>query len=230
MANVLVIADTQEPFSHVDYFAFVKAVNSKYKCDVFVHVGDEVDFHALGQWDHDPDGYSPGHELAEAIKAMAKWYKEFPRMKMCTSNHTARPFRKAFKAGIPMGFLKEYREFLRAPAGWEWRDFWEIDGVLYEHGEGFSGREGAVKCAEGNMQNTVIGHIHSHAGIQYKANSKHLFFGMNVGCGIDKDAYAFKYGKMHKTKPVLSCGVVINGQPILVPMKLNRRGRWIGRL
>lgn len=230
MATVLAIADTQEPFAHPDYHDFCVTVKERYKCNVVIHVGDEVDFHALGQWDHDPDGYSAGHELEQAIISMQKWYKSFPKVRVCTSNHTARPFRKAFKAGIPLAFLREYREFLRAPKTWEWKDYWEIDGVVYEHGEGFTGRQGAIKAAEGNMQSTVIGHIHSEAGIQYLANSKHLIYGFNVGCGIDKDAYAFRYGTLFKKKPVLGCGVVIDGLPIFIPMRLNKRGRWIGRL
>ena len=43
---------------------------------------------------------------------------------------------------------------------------------------------------------------------------------MQVGCGIDHDAYAFAYAKAGK-KPAIGCGVVIGGTTaIAIPMKL----------
>lgn len=228
--TVLVIPDTQFPFEHVDMFDFLKAVVKKYQPNDFVHIGDEVDLHAMSNFDHDPDGYSAGHELKEALKKMHILYKIFPKMKVCTSNHTARPFRKAMKHGIPKAFLRDYHEFLEAPKGWEWADKWEIDGVVYEHGEGQSGANGALKAALGNMQSTVIGHLHAFAGIAWSANPRHLIFGFNCGCLIDNKAYAFAYGKNFKNKPILGCGVVIKGIPIFIPMILNTKGKWTKEL
>lgn len=228
--KVLVISDTQDPFSHPDYLPFLKAVSKKHKVDEIVHVGDEVDFHALSFFDPDPDGFSPGHELQAAIVNLKKLYKVFPTVKVCVSNHTARPLRKAFKYGLPKAFLKDYSEFLQAPKGWRWADYWEVDGIRYQHGEGYSGPQGALKAALTNMQSTVIGHIHAHAGVLYSANPKHLIFGMNVGCLINKDAYAFAYGKHIPSKPIISCGVVIDGLPLVIPMPMTAKGRWTGKL
>lgn len=230
MSRVLVISDTQAPFEHPDALPFLKAVADKYKTNAVVHVGDEVDFHAISDWDADPDGMSPGDELKKAIQNLRGFYKAFPKAKVCTSNHTARPLRRAFKQGLPKAFLRDYSEFLEAPKGWKWADSWEIDGVKYQHGEGYSGPMGALKAAQGNMQSTVIGHIHAHAGILYSANPKHLIYGMNVGCLINKDSYAFAYGKHLVSKPIISCGVVLEGLPILVSMPMDSKGRWTGRL
>lgn len=230
MSKILAIPDTQFPFAHQDVFEFLKAVKKKYKPDIIVHVGDEVDMCALGDWDSDPDGMSAGDELKAALKDMHKLYKIFPDVYVCTSNHTARPFRKAFKHGIPRAFLKDYGDFLEAPKGWKWADNWEFDGVVYEHGEGQSGKDGAINAAKGNMQSTVIGHIHSFAGIQWLANDKHLIFGFNVGCLIDRHQYAFAYGKKFKNKPILGAGIIDNGIPVYVPMLLNSKGRWVGAL
>lgn len=228
--KVLVIPDLQEPFAHKDALEFVKAVAKKEKPSIFVNIGDEADFHALGDWDHDPDGYSAGDELKECIKKLTKWYQAFPNMLVCTSNHTARPFRRAFKHGIPRAFIRDYHEFLQAPMGWKWADYWEIDNVVYEHGEGFSGRDAAIKAAQGNMQSTVIGHIHAFAGIQWSANSKHLIFGFNAGCLIDRHAYAFRYGAKQKNKPILGVGIVDKGLPRFIPMQLDGKGRWNGTI
>jgi hypothetical protein len=230
MSRVLCIADNQAPFTHKDYLRFLIAVAKKYKTNVVVHVGDEVDHHALSDWDHDPDGMSAGDELKSALSVLSGFYKAFPKMLLCESNHTSRAFRKAFKAGIPKAYLKDYREFLGAPKGWQWNHKWEIDGVIYKHGLGYSGRNGAINAALDEMKPTVIGHLHAHAGILYWANQDALLFGMNVGSGIDVTAYAFEYGKHMRYKPILSCGVVLNGVPQLIPMLLNKRGRWGGGL
>lgn len=230
MSKVLVISDTQIPFHHKDYLPFLRAVSKKYTINEVVHIGDEVDFHSISSFDANPDGYSAGDELKAAVKEMKKLYKLFPNVKACTSNHTARPFRKAFHHGIPRAFLRDYAEFLEAPKGWSWKDEWEIDGVLYQHGEGFSGRNGAIKAAEKNSQSTVIGHIHAFAGIEYSATPKYLIFGMNVGCLIDKDAYAFAYAKHMSNKPIISCGLVLEGRPVLVTMPMTSAGRWTGKL
>ncbi len=227
---VLVIPDLQIPFEHSQAFEFLAAVKKKYQPTQIVCIGDEVDQHALSDYDSDPDGYSAGHELVEAIKRMKILYRMFPVVKVTTSNHTARIFRKAFKHGIPKAYLKDYQEFMEAPKGWIWKDHFEIDGVIYEHGEGFSGQQGALKAALGNMQATVIGHLHSFAGIQWAANPRHLIFGFNVGCLIDKDAYAFAYGKKLKNKPILGCGIVDKGIPVFVPMILDNSGKWGGKL
>ncbi len=230
MARVLIISDTQFPFHHPDAFLFLQALKKKYRPDEVVHAGDEVDFHALGDWDHDPDGYSAGQELEHAIEAMYGLYAIFPEVKACISNHTIRPLKKAFKAGIPRKFMRDYHEFLEAPAGWKWKDYWEIDGVRYEHGEGVSGQNGHIKAAKENRQSTVIGHIHAFAGVNWSGSPNDLIFGMNVGCLIDKNAYAFKYGKHFRNKPILGSGVVLDGVPQFVPMILNKHGRWNKKL
>jgi len=227
---VLAIPDLHCPFEHKDSLRFLKAVKDKFKPTAVVCLGDEIDAHALGDYDHDPDGMAAGQELDVAIQHLQPFYKLFPKTLVCTSNHTARPYRQAFKHGIPRAFLRDYAEFLKAPKGWKWADSWDVDGVVYEHGEGFSGQSAAIKSAQGNMQSTVIGHIHAFAGIQFSANSKHLIFGFNAGCLIDRHAYAFAYGKKIKSKPILGCGIITSGVPTFIPMLLNSKGSWTGSL
>lgn len=227
---ILVIPDLHCPFQHKDALEFLKLVKAKHKPNEFICVGDEVDAHALSDYDHDPDGHSAGHELEASIEALQGYYKEFPDMKVCTSNHTSRPFRRAMKFGLPKAYLRSYGEFLQAPKGWTWGDKWEVDGIIFEHGDAHSGKNGALSAAQGNMQSTVIGHIHSFAGIAYYANPKHLIFGFNAGCLIDKDAYSFAYGAKIKTKPIIGCGVITRGIPQFIPMTLNKQGRWAGKI
>jgi hypothetical protein len=228
--TVLCIPDCHIPFHHKDAFKFLAAVKRKYAPKEVVHLGDLEDWHSISMHDHDPDGLSPGYELQALRKAVKPLFKLFPKLKICTSNHGDLPLRRAFKFGMPSELIKSHKDILGAPKGWDLAESWEVDGVIYEHGESFSGQQSAIKSANANMQSTVIGHIHAFAGIQYSANQKHLIFGFNVGCLIDRTAYAFAYGKKIKAKPILGCGIVKDGVPTFIPMKINGRGRWTGKL
>jgi hypothetical protein len=227
---VLAIPDIHFPAHHPDLFKFLKAVKKKFKPSEVVCLGDEIDAAGLGDWDKDPDSASPGDELKASVALMVKLYDIFPKVKVCISNHTDRIYRKPFKAGIPKALIKSYADILQAPEGWQWNEFWEIDGIIYEHGEGFCGQQGALKAAQANMQSTVIGHLHAYAGIQYYANARHLVWGFNVGCLIDRKNPAFNYSKHIKAKPIIGIGIIEDGIPRFVPMILDKSGRWTGVL
>ena len=231
--TVLIVPDLQLPFHHRDAFDFLKKVRDVYRPHEIVNIGDEVDFHALSDYDHDPDGFSPGDELRAALQHLQKLYKIFPSSKVCISNHTSRPFRRAHRYGIPRAFIRDYSDFLKAPRGWEWRNYWIVDGIRYEHGDALGGGLGktvTTRAALVNQRSTVFGHFHSFAGIHYTASPEDLIFGFNVGCLIDFKTYAFKYAMAHKARPVLGCGIVENGIPTFIPMILNGRGRWVRRI
>lgn len=218
--RVLVIGDIHAPFQHRYYLDFLKETYASWSCDTVVCIGDEVDFHALSKYPQDPNGYGAGDELINAITALRPYYEYFPEVQVVTSNHTARPLKKAFEAGIPTQFLKDYKSFLDAPTGWTWQRSVEIDGVLYHHGEGYSGALGAYKAAMNAMRSTVIGHIHSHGGCTYVQTEFSRIFALNVGCGVDIEAYAFAYGKNCAFKPTLGCGVVLEGkEAYFIPMQ-----------
>ena len=69
--------------------------------------------------------------------------------------------------------------------------------------------------------NLVMGHLHSNAGISIVSTHGQRIWGMNVGCLIDNEAYAFAYNKYTRQKPVLGVGVVVDGglTPIFIPFE-----------
>lgn len=228
--TVMGIGDLQYPFAHSDHMDFLYAVKRRYHPDVIVCIGDEVDFHALSDYDHSPTGMSAGEELTAARKDLGGLYELFPVVKSCISNHTSRPYRRAEKFGIPEDFIKGYRELLAAPRGWEWAQSWKIDDVMYFHGEGLSGKMAHLRAAERLMQSVVMGHLHTNAGIEYSANPFKLIFGFALGCLVDQDKYAFAYARHNIAKPILGCGIVDHGIPMFIPMRLRKDGSWTGRL
>lgn len=230
MATILVIPDIQVPFEHRDALKFLAAVNKKFRPDIVVQIGDLADQHHFSKYNNSTKGKGGKEEMTTAADSLKPLGKMFPKMYICWGNHDLRIFQKAAEAGIDDSLLKSYEEMLQMPKGWKLNDKWEFDGVIFEHGIGRSGSQGAIKAAMANMQSTVIGHLHSHAGILYYANKKTLIYGFNVGALIDDRKYAFEYGRFTSGKSVLGCGIIHNGLPLFVPMILNKDHNWSGVL
>jgi metallophosphoesterase superfamily enzyme len=213
--RVLIIGDLHCPFdldSYVDHC--IKAYND-FNCNAVVFIGDVIDSHYSSFHETDPDGLGGGQELELAINRLAKYYKAFPDAYVTIGNHDRIIMRKAFSSAIPKIWIKEYNDVLNTP-NWKWVDRVVIDGVQYVHGEGGTAR---TKC-RADMQSSVQGHLHTQLYCETYVGQNFRIFGMQVGCGIDFNQYAFAYAKRGK-KPAIGCGVVINGQyGITIPMEL----------
>ena len=74
----------------------------------------------------------------------------------------------------------------------------------------------------------IQGHYHTEFNITYTSNPMSLHWSMMVGCLINDDSLAFAYNKINSARVILGCGIIINGQPKLLPMVLKKGGRWNG--
>jgi predicted phosphodiesterase len=227
--RVGVVGDLHAPFIHPCYRRFLLATFAAWRVDHVHFVGDIVDQHALSFHDHDPNGMSAEDEARSAEPHIKLWHKTFPDATVCVGNHDERHYRVARKNGLPDRYLKGYADVWSTPR-WNWDYEHSLDGVLYEHGTGTSGKDAALNLAIQKRSSVVIGHVHSYAGCKWHANYKSVIFGLNAGCGIDCRAYAFAYGKTFAVRPVLGCGIVIDGEfATFIPMpcgpgeKYNRR-------
>jgi hypothetical protein len=186
--------------------------------DVVVCLGDEIDAHSFSRFPRDPELASGSAEVAAAREALGPWFGRFKRVAVCRSNHAERPYKRAAEAGIPRGFLRAIGEVLDAPRGWQWAESWDFDGVRFFHGDGFSGRDAAIKAAAAIRQSVVIGHVHTAAGVLYSASNGGQLFGLSAGCLVDAEAAAFSYAKHNAARPILGLGLVLDGVPSFVPM------------
>lgn len=218
-----VIGDSHLPFEKEGYLDFCYDVFDFFKVERVIHIGDFIDNHAISFHDHDPDGYSTREEIEVVKNKTQRWFNTFPELVLIKGNHDELPERRLLNAGISSLWLKEIKDVFSFPKGWEVEESLLIDNVLYEHGTGFTGKTGALDKAKLERLSCVIGHSHGFAGVQFHSSKRDTIFGMNVGCGIDKDSYAFKYGKNFKNQPVLSCGVVLEGEQALC---LRMEGKW----
>jgi predicted phosphodiesterase len=225
--SVLVISDLHIPYHHQDAFEFLKALKKKYKPDLIVNIGDELDQHAISMHEHNPDLMSAGDELRQSKKYVTDLEKIFPEMKIVHSNHSSLVYRRALKYGLPKDYLKSYNEFLGVGKGWEWVDDLTItlsDGsrCFFTHGMAAD----VLKVAQQYGMNTVQGHYHTKFSIGYYSNPDALIWGMQVGCLINQKSMAFDYAKNFKSRFIVGCGMILDGQPKLMPMVLDRNGRW----
>lgn len=228
--SILVISDLHIPFEHPDCLKFLKAVKNKYEPKTIVQIGDEVDFHALSFHDSDPDLMSAGDELKQAIKKLKAYTELFPEVTVIESNHGSMVLRKALANGMPKAVLKNYNEILEAPKGWKWQFDLKLDTplgpVYFCHGK--SGAAGRLASQYG--MSCVQGHYHEKAQITYISTPERLMFDAHTGCLADDKSLALGYNKINPKRPIVSLIVIINGIPQIVPMVLNSKGRWIGKL
>lgn len=226
--SVLIISDQHFPYNHPDIIAFLSAIKKKYRPDKVINIGDEVDWHSISFHNHDPDLLSPSDELKTAINRLKPLYKMFPKMDLLESNHGSLVYRKGKVNGLPRHVFRSYRDILGAPKDWRWHFDLTIklsDGTLcyFHHGKSSNG----LKLSQAMGMNVCQGHFHSSFNIQYWANPLGLYWSMQVGCLIDDDSMAFSYNKTTLGRPLIGVGIIIKGQPKLIPMILNKKGRWI---
>jgi hypothetical protein len=208
-APKLIFADVHAPFDHPGFLPFLIDTYKREGCEVVVDLGDRTDQHMFSRFTPEAVAMGALEEYEKACARTRMYFDAFPVGYLCESNHDFRYIRKAAKdAGIPEMFLKSYRELFYVPDAWQIGEEFVLDDVMYMHGEGYSGETGAKRAALDNCMSVCMGHWHGLAGVQYKANARKLFFGMQVGCGIDRVKYAFAYGKHSKDKPILGCGIV----------------------
>ena len=225
--SVLVISDLHIPYHHQDAFDFLKALKKKYKPDMIVNIGDELDHHAISMHEHNPDLMSAGDELKNSRVYVQELEKIFPRMTLVHSNHSSLVYRRALKYGLPKDYLKSYNEFLGVGDGWKWVDDLTVtlsdnSRCFFTHGMSAD----VLKVAQQYGMNTVQGHYHTKFCIGYYSNPDALVWGMQVGCLINQKSMAFDYAKNFKSRFIVGCGMIIDGQPKLMPMVLDKDGRW----
>jgi len=228
--RILVISDLHIPYHHKDSFAFLREIKKLYKPDFVVNIGDLLDFHAISMHDHNPDLYSAGDELKQSRIYIKELETIFPEVTEVDSNHSSLVFRRALKYGMSKEFLKGYGDFLGTKK-WKWVDDLTLtmsnkQRCFFTHGRSAD----ILKVSQTMGMSAVQGHYHTKFVISYWANPDNLFFGMNVGCLINQKSMAFSYAKNFKTRFILGCGMIVEGIPRLMPMVLNNKGNWIGKL
>lgn len=210
--NVVIIGDTHLPFDKEGYLEFCRDVQEAFNCGTVVQIGDLVDYHASSYHETIPEGYSPKDELSFAKQRVKEWEKVFPEMVVTLGTHDYRPHRKMRTGMVAKEWLRSFKEVYDTP-NWEYVDEFHKNGIKYVHG---------TTDAWNNMLNTgcsiVQGHLHTRAGVQWHNLGGKPIFAMQVGTGVNDKAYAFEYASSLPAKSHISCGVIFNGNPVVINM------------
>ena len=228
--KILVISDMHLPYQHKDSIKFLTEIKKEFKPDTVISIGDLLDGHALSFHDSNPDLFSAGHELKKAKEYVRQLEDLFPKLVEVDSNHSSLIYRRALKHGLPREYLKDYGDFLETKK-WQWVDDLTLTmsngkRCFFTHGRSAD----ILKVSQTMGMSAVQGHYHTKFLISWWANPDNLFFSMNVGCMINQKSLAFAYAKNFKTRFIIGCGIIINGIPRLLPMVLNAKGDWIGKV
>jgi predicted phosphodiesterase len=221
-----VISDTHFPACHPAAIDFLMDIFEAWDIQRVVHIGDVSDLHGPSFHDHHPEMPGPLDEFIQArdcIRTLdallheAGWVSAKKPMLVTTGNHDLRPKRVAAVHGITDRFLYELSEVWETP-DWKWDNEWELDGVLYTHGHkgcGGGKHPAMLTLEKGLDMPVVLGHYHTRSGISALAGRKTLRWGMNVGCLVDRLHPAMEYSESGSQKPIMACGVVIDGHPYI---------------
>ena len=226
--RILLVSDMHLPYGHQDTLPFLAYLKAKYKPTRVICLGDELDKHSLSFHSHDPDLASPSDELARALPMIKQLKKMFTKMDILESNHGSLAYRRAKANGIPRGYLKSYNDVLGVDSDWVWHYEMTItlpnkDKVYLHHGKTADIKKLSMSlgmCA-------VSGHYHETFKVDYWANSLGLYWGMNVGCLIDDKSLAFAYNNCNLKRPIVGTGLIVDSQPVLVPLLMDENGSWI---
>tara|TARA_R100001079_G_scaffold110880_1_gene88142 strand:- start:126 stop:902 length:777 start_codon:yes stop_codon:yes gene_type:complete len=224
---ILVISDLHAPYNHPEAVNFLEAIKYKYRPTKILGIGDEVDFHALSFHDTDPELDNAYAELIKARKVIKKIYKLFPKMDLVHSNHGSMLYRRGKVHGIPRHMLKSYNEVLEVGKGWKWHIDYKYQmcngqWLFMTHGL----KKNGLALAKEMGMCVVQGHYHTTFEINYTSSPLSLNWNLACGCLIDDKSMAFAYNKVNSQRVILGCGIIINGQPKLIPMILKKGGMW----
>ena len=226
--RILLVSDMHLPYGHQDTLPFLAYLKAKYKPTRVICLGDELDKHSLSFHSHDPDLASPSDELARALPTIKQLKKMFTKMDILESNHGSLAYRRAKANGIPRGYLKSYNDVLGVDSDWVWHYEMTItlpngNKVYLHHGKAAD----IKKLSTSLGMCAVSGHYHQTFKVDYWANSLGLYWGMNVGCLIDDKSLAFAYNNCNLHRPLIGTGLIIDSQPVLVPLLMDENGAWV---
>lgn len=221
--RILLISDLHIPYHHEKALVFLEGLKRRYEPTRIVNVGDELDKHGMSYHDHNPDLPSAGNELEISEPYIKELESMFPVMDLAESNHGSLHLRKAMTHGIPRRYIRSYNEILGVGPGWKWHNDlvldmseWDVPDVYVHHGK----TKRAILTSKAMSMSHVCGHYHESFGIEYWANPKGLYYGMNIGCLIDDKKLAFAYNKINPHRPIIGTGLIIEGVPVLEAMPL----------
>jgi len=227
--RVGIIGDSHCPVMLDGYAEWCMSIFEQWQVNRIIHIGDLADHHSASFHDSEIGFTDIVGEMEAARDQIQHMQKVFGKnVEVLTGDHDANLARKMKAVGLDPSLLRKQAEIW----GIEWKFYpryhkLQIDDYQIFHGDqGRGGKTPAIAKAEADWTSSAIGHHHTAGGVTWGCNNNSRYWGMSVGCGIDHKHAVMAYGASFAQKPIISCGVVIDGVPYFEPMpKKNKFGR-----
>ena len=236
--NILVIGDTQFPWEHPEYLAFCKKLCKKFKCGRVIHIGDFIDATNWSDYTKDPDVPGITSELYQVRQSFKAWQRAFPKVECIIGNHERRLIRRLNAAGFGESLitLRDVLDIVKFPKDWSLHEQLQVQTrtgeFVFAHGDEVGSVVTPGSTARKYGKSVVRGHFHTRSYVHaYSARTNpFIAYDVVVGCGIDDKAVGFRYNRKDIARPILSAAVVLDGVPYVVPMFINKKGKWDGKV
>jgi hypothetical protein len=229
--RLLVFSDTHFPAQHPDTLHFLETVAECYKPTNIICLGDLVDSHASSMHDHNPDLPSPGEELERTIGLLKYLYKLFPDVVYLRGNHCELFERRALKFGLPRRALRDFRDILELPDGWQVQNDLRLTSGFSEIYFTHFRSSAIMSLAQWESCSAIQGHYHHLHQVCYWRNSSGKML-CNAFCGslVDDRHIAMLYARNNLKRSALGCTMIVAGAFFPIPLETKTNGRWIGVL
>lgn len=213
--RVLVVGDLHFPFARWDLIHELYAFATVYKPDVIVQLGDLIDGKAWSKYGKDPNDLGADQEWDAAETDIHKFYKLFKGYKLVflEGNHCRRIMFRAAEAGLPSRLIPRlHKIFPFKGVIWHMDNTpFEIDGVMYSHGDELIGGGNVKQRAMSQGKSFVQGHTHT-AELHFISTFNHRIFGAIAGCLVDMRSLGMKYAARNLNRCFLGWMTVTDGR------------------
>jgi len=219
---ILAYGDLHAPYQHRHALEFLADINSDYKPDRVINLGDNLDMYSVSQFPKDVNHKDTWNdELKKGRKIIRKLGTIFPNQDIMSSNHCDRAYKKSRVAGVPREFMIPYSEVIGAPPGWKWsRDLTiTVDATREQVYFAHTRTGGSVITSKDLGCTSVLGHSHTKFGMTaFSPKGKRVIYGVDAGCLISNKGAPFSYNKVNRGQPINGCVIIIEGTPRMLPL------------
>lgn len=219
---VLAYGDLHAPYQHKHALEFLADINSTYKPERIINLGDNLDMYSVSSFPKDmshKDTWTD--ELKKGRKVIAKLAKIFPVQEIMSSNHCDRAYKKSRIAGVPREFMMPYNEVIGAPDGWRWHQDLTIttDSTREQLYFAHTKTGGSLVAAKDLGCTSVLGHHHTKFGCTaFRPTIRKTIWGVDAGCLISDKGPPFSYNKITRGRPINGLVIIIEGVPQVLPL------------
>jgi hypothetical protein len=220
---ILAFGDTHFPYHDHRVFDFLNHVDSVYKPDRVIHMGDVLDIYSVSDYPKDADHpHTWKDEIQKARECVKTLAQIFPDLEVMSSNHDDRVYKKSRVSGIPREFMIKYEDVLGAPPTWKWYPHLTLTvdssrrQIFFAHTK----TGGALRTAQDIGKTCVLGHNHCRFGAEaFKPTNKKIIWGVDAGCLVSDKGAPYSYNKNDRGRPIKGCVVLVGGVPNLIPLE-----------